>query len=291
MESFEAKVRLFEKTPNKLVANIDDPYLRSTISACIHSQGIDQYKDLPDFLKVSAPSIMVNSLMSLPLKIISLQAYDGITHHFQEAGNPKSIKRNFLSYEYCPSLQINDLSLCSKEQLINSLFEISCAATDDMVNHVIVKIIKTSPKKEIISTESEDVINSLITTSEEIHESIGRTANFIIMDIKLARIMQELIRTYYDFDSMFTNMREIGVMKNRWTVFVAAGFGDTMIMGYRGHHPVDAGVVVSPANLFSRPEMSRGICDLHWKGTLSVPRPDYFRVINLSKKELATYAL
>ncbi len=283
-----------------LLRHLKDSYLRATISACLnHQRAYKQDKNFPEFLKMAVLPTMVHSLASLPLDIFSLQAWDSApcdgTYFFKEAGKVESISKMFTPIGSRPNLQMSDLSHIHSEEIIERLMDIACSLTQDMVQHGINKIVHECPQVEMtLGLTEKEVLDDLLLVNEDIREEIGRSANFIIMSTEMARALAESMRTYYDFDSLPINLRSVGVLKNRWKVFISAGFPNLMIMGYRGYHPVDAGIVVQPCNLLHKPKkvnMQRGDqigYAFNWEGALTLPRKDYFRVIKLklSKNDL-----
>lgn len=274
------------KLHSEELKEIKDEYLKLQIGYLIDNQ-INTNSILPKFLQPLAILSTFRTVLSLPnffsLQAISLSKFDNY-YYFEKAGDEKSIKQSYFQSYQDNILTIEDLSDMDfdPQQLIAGASELSITLADGLSRYNYLKIVN-----DILVTKYNSSVDSILqnieSVSENIKEKIGRSPNFIIMPTSIAKKIEDQLATYFEFDTLPIGILKIGCLKNKLIVYITSYSEDKILIGYRGKHPVDAGLSCCIGSLFysynKLPNKKLKIAKL---SNVSLIRPDYFGCININ---------
>ena len=268
--------------PNvEAVQGIFDENLKAHVLNIVNKQSHLNKSEIVPFIKIVSCAGAALATMSLPHEVFSVQSFDENLFYFSKAADPTSITaKPQMPMSVRPSMTLSNLVDASEAELGQHLYDLSCVICEDTCINVLKEITQHNKIIKKLNTDT-DLLEAIEEESEEMLSKIGRSSNFVIMPMHFAKVIQNHIKTYYDFEALPINFKPIGVLKNRWKVYITSMIKNKMIIGYRGHHPVDAGLVFSPETFFGNPrKSSRGI-EVSWMGRMETVRPDYFRTIDV----------
>jgi hypothetical protein len=116
----------------------------------------------------------------------------------------------------------------------------------------------------------------------------------VIMPPICGKALKSKMVTEYDFDSLPINTKYIGVLQNKWIVYISGHLTNKILVGYRGTHYVDAPCIYCPHLLLCNAEKTsdkKGYGSrseewmLHRRGRHIVAREDYLACIEVKNKE------
>jgi hypothetical protein len=216
----------------------------------------------PDVVRqLSVPSI-VHTFLTLPHELFGFQAMvananEEPVYYLEKAGDQNSIKSIIPNIKATQSMVLAGTGKIPSQEIPHHVFELSLSLTDEIVGNSIKAMNSAADIKRVITVKESTqsaieklILASIQEASDDILDKTGRSANFIAMPLMIARILKAHIASEYDFDGLPSNIRRIGFLKNRWVVFINGLEGEKTLVGYRGSHHFDAGMIVAPRLVF-----------------------------------------
>jgi len=281
---------------NKKLKLIEDEDLRHNVALMILNQAnyaATAGNNLPNILKnISIPAAQ-QVLASLP-SFFALQTCVGpdqdVFYHFDKAGVMESMKAVPYNLTSAPSIMIKnaDLSGYSAQEIAYQCLEIAVTMADDIVRFSVEQMMDNAEHQISMELKSNSgIIDSISAASDVIKDKIGRPANFVILPVGLAKSVKSEIATEYDFDTLPIKIKRIGVIRNKWVTYLNGYEANSILVGYRGSHPVDAGYIYTPNLLFYDPKKEgAGTLKERYivsrRGRHHIPKPDYFACIEFT---------
>lgn len=278
---------------------VEDEWLRCNLALALQNQvqHFDQQGDkIPDYLKKIGISAVFKLFASLP-DFFGLQVvhYPDPTFYFSKAGDFTSIS-SYPSVKCSvePNIMVNTLDHLpgwTDREIAYQGLDMAAVMADGIIRHCVEKMIQGAEvQQKITNPKDMDIIYSIERASQVIKDSIGRSANFAILPVAVAKFLKNHIATFYDLDALPTNIRRIGCLNNKWTIYISGYHGKHILVGYRGTHPVDAGYFYLPEVVFWEPKKEENGYVVHKKAQYMLVRSDYFACIEIENKSADSIA-
>ncbi len=171
----------------------------------------------------------------------------------------------------------------SDKELAYQAVELAIALCDNIVKEITTNLIDCAGSQlHSKLTSVDNLINAIESASDLIKQKIGRPGNFIIIPTFLARYIKSELITEYDFDSLPTNIRRVGHLRNKWSVYMNGYESNLILVGYRGEHPVDVGYIMSPRIMFCDPRKNAKTISIQKNVSNTFVKSEYYACIELT---------
>lgn len=252
-------VKIIKETGEFLDFDLD-PHLKNTFAIILNQQdtsnksvGLPSYT-LPSYVKKLSLVATLRTLLTLP-NIISVQAgHVGKIYRFGKAGNVDSLFSKQSLLKIMPILHMQDLGEDFKydeKHLDMDSHELSLNISDTLARGIIKEMAQAAKTQLSLNDISIDAMIAGITSlSDGIKNRIGKAGTFVVLPLPIAKILRDEIVPEHSFDVPQTDIRRIGLLRNKWIVYINSYPGIDIVMGYQGTHPLDSGYIYHLNGMF-----------------------------------------
>lgn len=273
-----------------------DPHMRNTLAIILNQQDISnkhvggQSYHMPNYIKKLSLSSTLRTLLMLP-NIISIQAGTiGKIFRFGKAGSIDSLFSRQSLLKIMPVLHIQDLGddfQYDEKNLEMDSHELSLNIVDTLARGIINEMAIGAKTQLSLKEITIDAILAGITTiNDGIKNKIGKNGTFVVLPLPIAKILKDEIAPEHSFDIPNTDIRRIGLLKNKWIVYVNNYPTIDIVMGYQGTHPLDSGYIYHINSMFHNSKKELGKVIVAQNSNLYVADGNFYGRLSLNAEAI-----
>jgi hypothetical protein len=273
-----------------------DPHMKNTFAIIIKQQNVANNTvgsatyAMPNYLKKLSLAVTLRTLLTLP-NIISIQtgAVDEI-YRFGKAGDIDSLFSRKSLLKTMPILHMQDLGNDFKydeKNLDIDSNELSLNLSDTL-SRGIIKEMGQSAKTKLSLNEitTNAIIAGVTSVNDGIKNKIGKSGTFVILPLPIAKILKDEIVPDHSFDVPQTDIRRIGLLRNKWIFYINNYPGIDIVIGYQGIHPLDSGYVYHLKAMFHSHKKELGKLIVAQNSNLYVADGNFYGKLSLNAEAI-----
>lgn len=269
-----------------------DPHMKNTFAIILGQQdssnknvGGTSYS-MPSYLKKLSLVATLRTLLTLP-NIISIQAGTvGKIFRFGKPGKIDSLFSRQSLLKIMPILHMQDLGddfNYDEKNLDMDSHELSLNIADTIARGVIKEMAQAAKTHLSLNNITIDsMIAGITSLNDGIKNKIGTGGTFIVLPLPIAKILKDEIVPEHSFDTPQTDIRRIGLLRNKWIVYINSYPTIDIVMGYQGTHPLDSGYIYHLNGMFHSHKKELGKLVVSQNSNLYVADGNFYGRLSLN---------